>query len=140
MNFAPFGLTVSEWGVLLGLAVTAIAFVRWGFIPWLREAVESSIASDRGIRAAIQEVLKTDLDQVSALRTSVVDLTQTLGSTNAEHQATRRAFSDLQRMVHELRAMMETEIAAVKQRVRDVERAQQWGRRDEDRVEREVGG
>lgn len=140
MNFAPFGLTLAEWGVLFGLFAAAIAFVRWGFIPWLREAVESSIASDRGIKAAIQEVLKTDLDQVSALRSSVVDLTQTLGSTNAEHQATRRAFGDLQRMVHELRAMMETEIASVKQRVRDVERAQQWGRRDEDRAERGVGG
>lgn len=138
MTFAPFELTAGEWAVLLGLASSVVLFVRKGFIPWMEKALENSIASDRGVRAAIQEALKVDLGQVASLRESVIDLTHTLGATNGEHQATRRAFADLQQMVHDLRAMMETELSAIKDRMQDFERSQDHRRRSEDRSSRGV--
>lgn len=152
MTFAPFGLTIGEWATIAALIAGFVAFIRKGFIPWLQTAIEQafssprgiqwfqnaiemSIASDRGVHGALQEALKPDLAQVTALRGSVDSLTETLNRTNEEHKATRRSFSELHQLVHDLRTMVESELREVNRRMSDYERGHDFRRRAADVTE-----
>lgn len=114
MDFAPFGMTLSDWAGMIAILGALLVVTKKLIIPWVRQEIENSIASDRGIKVAIQEALTGEIATLSSLERSVVDLT-------TEMRGYNQSFAELRQFVNDFSDLIRGEMREVQRRLDDVE-------------------